>query len=391
MPDPNPIQQLQRRLVELGCPANAVRRIVRETAEHYEDLQRAAQAQGLPPADSTARAAEQLGDPNVLAERHIEALRKSSWWGRCPHFAFGILPLVVAEGLGLLYFSLNGGKLPMDLDGLPLRHPEMVEWAYSAFFVAVIAVTALVTFYFFRKAQRFVVGRRWLWITGGVLAAHSLLLQIHASSGIGLILNQPVALSDQKVTSGHSMEIQIGGMWAKPDRLALYHDETDGGNPEERFVAMPEGWSGNKQKQWKTYPDPDMEEKINLGVAELRERSLRGQLPPHSLHDPGWTAWAFSARWQTAWTNGPVGTTTSLEVIRDDAGNLNWIFRTGEVAPWPVLSYGLPGIGYGQIFQAINIATPLLIVAAMLALQRSAANRLLHESPRGRARLVGAA
>jgi hypothetical protein len=236
-----------------------------------------------------------------------------------------------------------------------------------------------------------------MWITGGMLAVHGLFMQIHASNGMGLRLIQPVALLGQKVAPGHPMEIRIGGIWARPDRLALYHDEHEGSS-DYRFEAMPEAeykffdkGDLSTNRSLKPYEAPDIEEKINQGVAELRQRSLRGQLPPHSLHDPGWTAWSFSAHWQSAWTNGPGGTSTGLEIERDDAGNLNWTLDTGEMLPWPVLSYGFPGFGYGQMYQAINIATPLLIVAAMLAWQRWRGKRLLRESGLGRGQPLGAA
>jgi hypothetical protein len=108
MPDRNPIELLQRRLVELGCPAKAVRRIVRETAEHYVDLQRAAQAQDMTPQDARELASEQLGDPLQLAEWHIMRLRNISWCGRHPIMGFGALPLLITPFivLGLPLFGV---------------------------------------------------------------------------------------------------------------------------------------------------------------------------------------------------------------------------------------------------------------------------------------------
>jgi len=395
MRSPKPIEQLQRRLVELGCPPKAARNILRETAEHYEDLQRAALAQGLPPDEASSRAAEQLGDSAVLAERHVEVLRKSSWWGRFPRFAFGVLPLLVMLELTLQYYSLNGGQLPAQLDRLPISQPKLVEWAYPAFFVAVIAVTAALTFFFCRMAARCAVGHRWMWMTGGVLAVNGLFMQIHSSIGMGLSLIQPIELADQKVAPGHPMDISIGGSWTKPDRLKLYHDEHDM-DSDYRFDAMPETIYEYYDKRdlptnrnFKPYDAPDVEEKINQGVAELRQRSLRGQLPSHTLRDPGWTASGISTSWQHTWTNRPNGISADLEIERDDAGNLNWTLCSGEMLPWPVLSYGLPGLGYGQTYQAINVATPLLIVAAMLAWQSWRGKRLLREGVLGPAQSAG--
>jgi len=396
MLDRNPIEQLQRRLVELGCPAKALRRIVRETSEHYEDLQRAAHAQGLVGEQVTAFAAEKLGNPVELANRHVEALRKSSWWGRYPQFAFGILPLLVAFELGLQYFYLNRDKLPMGIEyrvNEPIRYPEMVAWAYPAFFVAIIAVTAAVTFFFAYQAQRSGIATRWMWITGGVLAMHGLFLQVHPTSGIFLHLIQPLAVTDQKVAPGSPMRIEISSTWNNSGQLTLYHNLVNG-EPDgylNIWTVMPRSEAMTKQKYLEPFQAPDLEAKINLGVAELRQRSLRGQLPPHSLHDPGWTASVTYTYWQTAWSDDTGTPLTALDVLRDKTGNLNWALHTYHLVPWPVLSYGLPGWGYGDAFQAINIACPLLIVAAMLAWQRRRGKRLLRESNLSDGQLIGVA
>ncbi len=178
MPDPNPIAQLQRRLVELGCPVKATRKIVRETAEHYEDLQHAAQAQGLPPAESAARAAEQLGNPDVLAERHVEVLRKSSWWARHAFFTFGFLPLVTTAGIWHVYGLINGGQLPdiaVDIL-LAINESKIFLLAYFAVYGGIFAITALVTVFFCLRAQQMAVRRRWIWIIGILLAVQGLFL-----------------------------------------------------------------------------------------------------------------------------------------------------------------------------------------------------------------------
>jgi hypothetical protein len=104
MPEVPSIERLQRRLVELGCPAEIVRRIVRETAEHYEDLWQAAMRQGLPPAEAARLAAEQLGDPAVLAERHVVAWRNTFASGFWPRAALVLSPLVVV-GLPLVFWA----------------------------------------------------------------------------------------------------------------------------------------------------------------------------------------------------------------------------------------------------------------------------------------------
>ena len=102
MPEARVIEQLRRRLVELGCPAAQLQRIVREVADHREDLKQAALEDGLAPAGAEVRADTQLGSADDLAERLIAVLRQSSWWGRHPLVNFCALPVLVNPVLGLL-------------------------------------------------------------------------------------------------------------------------------------------------------------------------------------------------------------------------------------------------------------------------------------------------
>src|SRR3954452_7058489 len=105
MPSALSIQQLERRLFELGCPPQKLRRKVRELADHHEDLKHAALEEGLSESDAEARADEQLGEPAGLAEQIVCVLRRSSWWGRHPIIGFCLLPLLAllpATGLCLM-------------------------------------------------------------------------------------------------------------------------------------------------------------------------------------------------------------------------------------------------------------------------------------------------
>jgi hypothetical protein len=104
---PDFIEPLRRRLVELGCPLAQVRRLVREVAEHREDLKQAAVSEGLSWADAEARANAHLGDPLALAEELMAALRRSSWWGRHYVVTFGLLPLLVYPILWSLLLVLQ--------------------------------------------------------------------------------------------------------------------------------------------------------------------------------------------------------------------------------------------------------------------------------------------
>jgi hypothetical protein len=92
MPKANLVEKFERRLVELGCPPKRIKRSVQELADHYEDLKQAAREEGFTGAKVEDRAATLLGEPVSLAERTLEGLRQSSWWGRHRVIGFCILP-----------------------------------------------------------------------------------------------------------------------------------------------------------------------------------------------------------------------------------------------------------------------------------------------------------
>jgi len=172
MPDRPFIRTLKRRLMELGCPPKRIRRLVQEVAEHHHDLKQAALAEGLAEAGAEVRADIQLGDPLVLAEQAMVALRQSSWWGRHRLITFSLLPVLLCPVLWLailaLEFSLvviglgygwNMGKLSV------LReNPIAFQYLIMTFqFMDCVAI-AVVSLFFCWLARRSAVGRRWLGI-----------------------------------------------------------------------------------------------------------------------------------------------------------------------------------------------------------------------------------
>jgi hypothetical protein len=92
MPNATAIEQFERRLIEMGCPARRLQEQVRELADHYEDLKLAALEDGLSEPEAEARATALLGNPVMLAENIVAGLRESSWWGRHPFIGFVLLP-----------------------------------------------------------------------------------------------------------------------------------------------------------------------------------------------------------------------------------------------------------------------------------------------------------
>ncbi|MGD0086219.1 MAG: hypothetical protein ABSC24_03740 [Verrucomicrobiota bacterium] len=166
---PDFIEALRRRLVELGCPLKQVRRLVREVTDHREDLKQAAVAEGLSGADADARANASLGDPLVLAEELMTALRRSSWWGRHFVVTFCLLPLLVYPILWALLLLLqlalgfalgygwNWEKLHVVVNNPATFHHLATVYQFMDY-----AAIALVTLLFCWLARRAVVKLKWM-------------------------------------------------------------------------------------------------------------------------------------------------------------------------------------------------------------------------------------
>jgi hypothetical protein len=165
---PDFIEPLRRRLLELGCPMKQLRRLVREVADHREDLKQAAVAEGLSGADADARANAQLGDPLALAEELMVALRRSSWWGRHYVVTFGLLPLLAYPILWALLMLLQmalGFALGYGWNWKKLHvvvsNPVAFHHLTTAFQFMDYAAIALVTLLFCWLARRAVVKLKW--------------------------------------------------------------------------------------------------------------------------------------------------------------------------------------------------------------------------------------
>lgn len=150
MPEAASIAHFERRLVELDCPAVKLREKVRELAEHHEDLKQAALEEGLSEAEAESWAQEQLGEPVTLAEQVAAVLRQSSWWGRHPVVAFGLLPpvavfLAVCGALALDFLFSRLYFPPAIFSVLADQPPDLkflqIALVYSSY--AAIGLTAM--------------------------------------------------------------------------------------------------------------------------------------------------------------------------------------------------------------------------------------------------------
>ena len=182
------IEQLRLRLVELGCPASRRQRMVREVAEHREDLLCALIAEGVTPAEAEARAEERLGDPRMLAENLMESVRQSSWCGRHRVFAFGVLPMlafplfwatVLCLNLSLAYgFGFGWDKKRLHAAaGNPAIFPQLASVAYAADYLSI----ALVTVALCLLASRAAVRKGWMLLGCLICAAYSVFLYTYVS------------------------------------------------------------------------------------------------------------------------------------------------------------------------------------------------------------------
>ena len=176
---------LREQLAVRGCPRPAARRILREAAEHLEDLELTARNAGRE--NPSAEAAGQLGDPAVLAERHVSALRLASWWGRHPLVGLGLLPLLAGPVLWLVLLGagMGGGAwlvIQLGFGGssnafsLAAGHPAVFPWLWVGTRMMDVAALALTTQLFCWRARRAALDRRWLLPVGAVLSLQGLWL-----------------------------------------------------------------------------------------------------------------------------------------------------------------------------------------------------------------------
>ncbi|HTS18448.1 MAG TPA: hypothetical protein VMP11_12810 [Verrucomicrobiae bacterium] len=166
MPETKYLARLRGRLLDLGCPVFHVRRLVREVADHRDDLLRSAVVEGCSASEAEARADGQLGDPLDLAERLTVVARRSSWWGRHSLIGFGLVPVVVipllwglltAVGIWLEYAvgcGLNDERLHAAA-GRPDGFRHICAAVHGADYVAIALVTFLFCWLTYRVAASF--------------------------------------------------------------------------------------------------------------------------------------------------------------------------------------------------------------------------------------------
>lgn len=95
MPE-QPFSALQKELLDSGIAPKYVRRIVAELADHQEDLQGEALAQGFTAAEAADHAARRIGSQQVIAAQMLASPQLKCWVHRYPRVARLYLPLAYA-------------------------------------------------------------------------------------------------------------------------------------------------------------------------------------------------------------------------------------------------------------------------------------------------------
>jgi hypothetical protein len=190
MPEhPDSIEQLRRRLLELGCPTGRLQSLVHEVADHREDLKQAAMAEGLSESDAGTRACAQLGNPVDLAEHLMLTLRRSSWLGRHAFLAFCVLPLLlfpviwslILGALLTLVFGLSYGLNDKAIHAA-LGSPVVSHHFTVAVYYADLAAVASATLIFCWMARRASVRLTWKLVTCGICSFYGLFTFLYFKS-----------------------------------------------------------------------------------------------------------------------------------------------------------------------------------------------------------------
>jgi len=162
------VTRLRFELLRRGCPWTATHRILRETAGHYTDLEQSALDHGCSPADATVRAAAELGDPAVLAARHVAARQKTYWCGRHPVLGFLVLPLflipvfftLLSLGAGLGFGLVFYGNFTV----MTILQHDPAEFQFMQLLVQPLSVLAklLISLFLVRHVRRCALPFKWV-------------------------------------------------------------------------------------------------------------------------------------------------------------------------------------------------------------------------------------
>ena len=99
MREPLTCRRVAQLLAAHGMPPSRIHRVTRELAEHWEDIHAAALRNGVSATEAAVEADARLGQADQLAANIIDAMRRSSWFGRHPVLALCVLSFLLAPVL----------------------------------------------------------------------------------------------------------------------------------------------------------------------------------------------------------------------------------------------------------------------------------------------------
>jgi hypothetical protein len=185
---PDFIKELRFRLLERGCPAKPLRKMVQEVTDHHDDLVQAALSEGQTPAAASARADTALGNPRELADSLMVSLQRSSWLGRHRFIAFVLAPLLSFPVLWCLVLFLHlalGFALFFGWDDHKLHaassDPVFFHRGAMAFYSIDYESIGVVALLFCTLAYRSAAGRLWILWAGVICAVYAMFIYAHVS------------------------------------------------------------------------------------------------------------------------------------------------------------------------------------------------------------------
>lgn len=110
MPDAISWDTFRAMLRRRGLSAAYALRCEQELAEHLEDLQAEARANGMSEIEAQVHATQALGELEQLADTLAKTARQSTWWGRHRFLGFFIFP-VVCYSLALIGILVLGAVI----------------------------------------------------------------------------------------------------------------------------------------------------------------------------------------------------------------------------------------------------------------------------------------
>ena len=184
------LQQIERRMVELGSPERKMRKKLEDFDLHYVFLKHTAIKEHLSEEAAETQAGIQLGNPVTLAEQAAAEVRQASWWGRHHILGFVVFPILslgpaLVAGIFLAFMvGLLGMKQSQWQDYFSGMRDGKTSWTEIRHLVGLLfdmhyLVLTIFCIPFTWMARRSGSGLLWATIPCLIFAAQGMFLQLH--------------------------------------------------------------------------------------------------------------------------------------------------------------------------------------------------------------------